>query len=108
MDLIYRYVSGERQVDGYDILGLLKQRLYIYDPTKFRSKYSDVSNMVTINQNGDITIGKNTINVFTNRQQLIEKIASMNNATPVEIMSDNIASSNDEVLKSARSQFAYD
>lgn len=80
----------------------------MYDPTKFRSKYSDINNMVTINQNGDVTIGKNTINIFTNRQQLIEKIESMNNATPVEIMSDNLASSNDEVLKSARSHFAYD
>ena len=107
-DLINRYALGERQYEGYDILSLLKQRLYIYDPTKFLSKYSNVNNMVTISQNGDVTIGKNTYNVINNKQALVEKLASMNNATPVEILSDNMSNSSDDVLKNVRTQFMYD
>jgi hypothetical protein len=67
VDLMHRYITGERIYDGYDIMSLLKQRLYIYDPTRSLSGYNNRNNMITINQNGDIVIGEDTFNIFNNK-----------------------------------------
>jgi hypothetical protein len=38
--LINLYLNGQRMYDGYDIIALLKQRLYIRDPQKYHTKYN--------------------------------------------------------------------
>jgi len=106
VDLIQRYVSGERIFDGYDIMSLLQQRLYLYDPNRRLSPYNNRNNMVTINQNGDVTIGNDSYNIFAKRQELINRISSMSNSTPSEMLNKNMSSDDDQVLYTARQKFA--
>ena len=54
--LIHQYLSGVRQYDGYDVLNLLKQRLYIRDPKKYHTVYNKEGNMITFEANG-VNIG---------------------------------------------------
>lgn len=105
VDLIRRYVSGERMYEGYNIMNLLKQRLYIADPSRQLSKYNNVSNMITINNDGTIVIGNESYNVMTQRNALIQRLAAMNNSTAAEVLSDNMTLSSDQVLQQARSIF---
>lgn len=105
VDLIRRYVSGERLYEGYDIMSLLRQRLYIADPSRQLSKYNNVSNMITINNDGTIVIGNESYNVMTQRNALIQRLAAMNNSTSAEILSDNMTLSTDQALQQARSIF---
>lgn len=105
VDLIHRYVSGERVYEGYDIMSLLKQRLYIADPSRQLSKYNNISNMITINNDGTIVIGNESYNVMTQRNALIQRLAAMNNSTSAETLSDNMTLSADQALQQARSVF---
>jgi hypothetical protein len=57
--------------EGYDIMSLLKQRLYIFDPSRQLSKYNNTSNMITINNDGTVVIGNESYNVMTQRNALI-------------------------------------
>jgi len=91
--------------EGYDIMSLLKQRLYIFDPSRQLSKYNNTSNMITINNDGTVVIGNESYNVMTQRNALIQRFAAMNNSTPAEILSDNMTLSSDQVLQQAKSIF---
>lgn len=50
--LIQSYINGERYANGYDILDLLRQRLYIKDPERYLTEYNKIGSMVTITNKG--------------------------------------------------------
>jgi hypothetical protein len=78
------------------------------DPSRQLSKYNNVSNMVTINNDGSIVIGNESYNIITQKNALIQRFAAMSNSTPSEILSDNMSSSSDKVLQQAKSVFQND
>ena len=102
VDLITDYARGVRVKDGYDILGLLSQRLYIADPQKRISKYNNLKNMIRLGDNGNLTIGKDAYNVFSDRQRLVERISEMPNSTSSEMLSSSMNSSTDPVMSTVR------
>ena len=102
VDLIADYARGARVKDGYDILGLLKQRLYIADPTRRISKYNNPGNLITIGENGNVSVGKEQYNVFTGRKALVDRISIMSNSMQSEMLSSNMNSSADPVMSTVR------
>ena len=96
---------GDRVVQGYDIMTLLSQRLYISDPSRQLSKYNNTNNMVTINNDGTIIIGNESYDIMTQRNSLIQKFAKMSNVINAEALSDNMTLSNNQVLQQAKSIF---
>lgn len=105
VDLINKYRMGDRVVQGYDIMTLLSQRLYISDPSRQLSKYNNTNNMVTINNDGTIVIGNESYDIMTQRNSLIQKFAKMSNVINAEALSDNMTLSNNQVLQQAKSIF---
>jgi hypothetical protein len=62
-----KYVHGQTIYDGYNILDLLKQRLYIHDQNRKRSIYNKRDNMIAINQDGSIIIGEESFNIISGK-----------------------------------------
>lgn len=98
--LLHKYIQGERQIEGYDILSLLKQRLYIRDPKRYLTEYNRIGTMITIGNNG-VTIGETFYNIVTQKNDIINAIAAMSNVVDVDMMNQNILQSTDPVLVSA-------
>jgi len=83
--LLHKYIQGERQIDGYDILSLLKQRLYIRDPKRYLTEYNRIGTMITIGNNG-VTIGETFYNIVTQKNDIINAISAMSNVVDVDMM----------------------
>ena len=96
-NLIHRYITGQKSIDGYDILNLLKQRLYIREADKYMTEYNKDSNMITLLQDG-VKIGNDTYNVITQKSEIVARIAAMNNATKVDILNQKLLQTNDGVF----------
>lgn len=105
VELIQKYIAGDR-IDqyGYNIMDLLKMRLYMADPERKLSRRNNVSNMITI-ENGNVTIGEQTFDVVSNKQALIDRIASMQNVTRATMLNQYMRQSNNSVLSRVRTLF---
>ena len=103
--LIEKYMSGDR-VDqyGFDILELLKMRLYIADPERKLSRRNNTSNMITIGD-GSVTIGDQTYDIVSNKTELINRIAQLPNVTRGTDLNKYLRTSNNSVISRVRTLF---
>lgn len=110
VDLLQQLVEGkQRTEDGYDIYSLLNLVVYMYNPTTVRylSKYNNQTNLISI-QNGNVQIGNQVYNIYTDRAQLEERISSMQFVTNIKTLNSKLSVSNDNVFANARSKFVAD
>jgi hypothetical protein len=65
VDLIQKYIAGDR-VDqyGFDIMELLKMRLYMTTPERKITPRNNTNNMVSI-ENGHVVIGKEIFDIVS-------------------------------------------
>lgn len=105
--LMQQYIQGNKYVDGYDIYGLLRQRLYMADPSdqKKLSPYNNISNRIVLNTNGTIIIGKKTYDIQTQLDELIKVVSKMSNNVNARLLNENLMSSNDVIFSSLRTTF---
>lgn len=105
--LMQQYIQGNKYVDGYDIYGLLRQRLYMADPSdqKKLSPYNNISNRIVLNTNGTIIIGKKTYDIQTQLDELVKVVSKMSNNVNARLLNENLMSSNDVIFSSLRTTF---
>lgn len=105
--LMQQYIQGNKYVDGYDIYGLLRQRLYMADPSdqKKLSPYNNISNRIVLNTNGTVIIGKKTYDIQTQLDELIKVVSKMSNNVNARLLNENLMSSNDVIFSSLRTTF---
>lgn len=105
--LMQQYIQGNKYVDGYDIYGLLRQRLYMADPSdqKKLSPYNNISNRIVLNTNGTVIIGKKTYNIQTQLDELVKVVSKMSNNVNARLLNENLMSSNDVIFSSLRTTF---
>lgn len=102
-DLIYRYTTGQRTIDGFDILTLIKQRVYVKDPAKRLSIYNSKTNMIEFVRNG-INIGDQFYNIYEQKQAIVDAIAAMPNIANAGQLNKQLISASDGVLDVAYSK----
>lgn len=107
VDLMQKYIQGNKYVDGYDIYGLLRQRLYMADPSdqKKLSPYNNISNRIVLNTNGTVIIGKKTYDIQTQFDELVKVVSKMSNNVNARLLNENLMSSNDVIFSSLRTTF---
>ena len=107
VSLMQQYIQGNKYVNGYDIYGLLRQRLYMADPSdqKKLSPYNNISNRIVLNTNGTIIIGKKTYDIQTQFDELVKVISKMSNNVNARLLNENLMSSNDVIFSSLRTTF---
>ena len=107
VDLMQKYIQGNKYVDGYDIYGLLHQRLYMADPSdqKKLSPYNNISNRIVLNTNGTVIIGKKTYDIQTQFDELVKVVSKMSNNVNARLLNENLMSSNDVIFSSLRTTF---
>ena len=105
--LMQQYIQGNKYVDGYDIYGLLRQRLYMADPSdqKKLSPYNNISNRIVLNTNGTVIIGKKTYDIQTQFDELVKVVSKMSNNVNARLLNENLMSSNDVIFSSLRTTF---
>ena len=105
--LMQQYIQGNKYVNGYDIYGLLRQRLYMADPSdqKKLSPYNNISNRIILNTNGTVVIGKKTYDIQTQLDELIKVVSKMSNNVNARLLNENLMSSNDVIFSSLRTTF---
>lgn len=105
--LMQQYIQGNKYIDGYDIYGLLRQRLYMADPSdqKKLSPYNNISNRIVLNTNGTVIIGKKTYDIQTQLDELIKVVSKMSNNVNARLLNENLMSSNDVIFSSLRTTF---
>lgn len=105
--LMQQYIQGNKYVDGYDIYGLLRQRLYMADPSdqKKLSPYNNISNRIVLNTNGTVIIGKKTYDIQTQLDELVKVVSKMSNNVNARLLNENLMSSNDVIFSSLRTTF---
>lgn len=103
--LIEKYMSGDRTDQyGFDIMDLLKMRLYIADPERKLSRRNNTNNMITIND-GSVTIGDQQYDIVSGKKDLIERISTMPNVTRGIDLNKYLRTSNNSVLSRVRTLF---
>lgn len=107
VSLMQQYIQGNKYVDGYDIYGLLRQRLYMADPSdqKKLSPYNNISNRIVLNTNGTVIIGKKTYDIQTQFDELVKVVSKMSNNVNARLLNENLMSSNDVIFSSLRTTF---
>jgi hypothetical protein len=77
VDLIQKYIAGDR-VDqyGFNIMELLKMRLYMADPERRITRRNNTNNMISI-EDGHVVIGKDVFDIVSQKGDIINRIASM-------------------------------
>ena len=105
--LMQQYIQGNKYVDGYDIYGLLRQRLYMADLSdqKKLSPYNNISNRIILNTNGTVVIGKKTYDIQTQLDELVKVVSKMSNNVNARLLNENLMSSNDVIFSSLRTTF---
>ena len=105
--LMQQYIQGNKYIDGYDIYGLLRQRLYMADLSdqKKLSPYNNISNRIVLNTNGTIIIGKKTYDIQTQLDELVKVVSKMSNNVNARLLNENLMSSNDVIFSSLRTTF---
>lgn len=103
VDLIKRYSRGERQIEGYDILDLIKLRLYTFDESKHYTPYNNIQNQLNILQNGVVSIGADQYVIGRDDAALTDRIAEMPNVTRAEQLNEKIYQSSNSALARAAS-----
>ncbi len=102
VDLMQKYVQGQRMENGYDIHNLLSMRLYIEDPSKKLYSVNNTNNLIRINDNGIISIGNVTYDIQSQKQDLIQAVSQMRNVVDNNVLNENITASNNSVFSTAR------
>lgn len=105
--LMQQYIQGNKYIDGYDIYGLLRQRLYMADLSdqKKLSPYNNISNRIILNTNGTVVIGKKTYDIQTQLDELVKVVSKMSNNVNARLLNENLMSSNDVIFSSLRTTF---
>lgn len=105
--LMQQYIQGNKYIDGYDIYGLLRQRLYMADLSdqKKLSPYNNISNRIILNTNGTVVIGKKTYDIQTQFDELVKVVSKMSNNVNARLLNENLMSSNDVIFSSLRTTF---
>jgi hypothetical protein len=84
--LLQKYIAGDRvDENGFDIMELLRMRLYMANPERRISRRNSINNMISI-ENGHVVVGTQAFDVVGNRQQLVDRIASMQNVTRADML----------------------
>jgi len=92
VSLIYKLSNGTTTEDGYNILDLLQQRLFIQkDSVNYSSSFNNRSNLIEIVGPSRIKIGGVDYNLDTQRSDVITKIRSMQNVIPGFLLSRRIS-----------------
>lgn len=106
VDLIQKYISGDR-VDqyGFNIMELLRLRLYMADPERKITRRNNINNMVSI-ENGHVVVGKENFDIVSQKNELINRIATMQNVTRADMLNQYMRTSNNSVLSRVRILFA--
>lgn len=102
VDLMQKYVQGQRTENGYDIHSLLSMRLYIEDPSKKLYSVNNTNNLIRINDNGVISIGNATYDIQSQKQALIQAVSQMRNVVDNNVLNENITTSDNSVFSTAR------
>jgi len=100
-----KYMEGNR-VDqyGFDIMELLKMRLYMADPQRRLSFRNNTANMITLGNN-TITIGNEEFDIISQKNELIRRVAQMNNVTRADMMNESLRTSENSVISRVRTLF---
>lgn len=111
LSLIKSYKKGnDKTPDGYDILELLKQRLYMLKPGQRISLYNNLDNLVEL----DTDAGKNKIKIgndiydLTNiksEQNLINRLSLLTTNINANTLNDNLMYSNNQIFSTIRNIF---
>ena len=105
VDLIQKYIAGDRTDQyGFNIMELLKMRLYMADPERRITRRNNTNNMVSI-ENGHVTIGSQTFDIVSQRTELVNRIATLQNVTRSNMLNQYMRTSNDGVLSRVRTLF---
>lgn len=107
VDLMQKYIYGERTVNGYNIYDLLSMRLYMDDKSKQRSPFNNTNNLVRISDDGKISIGSVSYDIMSQKQELISVISQMRNVINAKLLNENITSSENSVFSSAKQHFKF-
>jgi hypothetical protein len=103
--LISKYMDGDRSDQyGFDIMELLKLRLYMFDPQRKLSSRNNTRNMVTIRQN-EVVIGDVAYDIISQKNELIRRIARMPNVTKASMMNESLRTSQNSVISRVRNLF---
>ena len=91
VSLIQKYSNGTTTEDGYDILSLLEQRLFIQSAKpNYSSSFNNRSNLIEIIQPNVIKIGGIQYNLDTQRDVVTSIISKMHNVIPGFLLSNRI------------------
>ena len=105
VDLIQKYIAGDRTDQyGFDIMELLKMRLYMADPERKITRRNNTNNMISI-ENGHVVIGKETFDIVSQKTDLINRIAAMQNVTRSGMLNQYMRTSNNSILSRVRTLF---
>lgn len=96
--LIEKYIAGERTDQyGFDILSLLRMRLYMADPDRKISAWNNVNNLIQI-QDSTVIIGKDKYDIVSQKQELINRISNMQNVISNRALNQFMGTSQNSVL----------
>ena len=106
VDLIAKKASGVKQENGFSIDDLLYLMLYTKDPEGRVSKYNNIRSLVQID-GPMVKIGENNpLNVFTERQSIIDQIAALNIVTDAETLNTPLQTSSLQCFQMAKQLIA--
>lgn len=105
-DLIAKQASGIQQQDGFSIDSLLYLMLYTKNPEGRLSKYNNISSLVQID-GPNVVIGEDKpLNIFTDRQKVIDRIAALNIVTDAETLNTPLQASQLQCIQRAKQLIA--
>lgn len=108
VDLIYQKMQGQTYVDGYNIDDLLSMVLYMDDPNKRASQYSNTKNKIRIDPaSNSVIIGSEVGISIADRQKLIQRLASMQIVVDADMLNENMQSTSNDVISSARQYLRF-
>ena len=105
VDLIQKYIAGDR-VDqhGFNIMELLKMRLYMADPERRITRRNNTNNMISI-EDGHVVIGKDVFDIVSQKGDIINRIASMQNVTRAAMLNQYMRTSDNSIISRVRTLF---
>ena len=104
VDLMLDYIRGNDTIDGYNIIDLLSQRLYVLQDRSKLSKFNKADHIVTLNRaGGEIIIG-NVKYPIDNIAKIVEEVSELYQVVDTKMLNEKISTSADPIFSAVATE----